>query len=146
MRHLVPYPHVLPWPPARGGRVARPPQGWVLGRVESPRPAPAPWMAGAPPRVALHAAHNEQVVTPPPGATVLGGSEETPFGHLALGSRVFTTQYHPEITRDFMADLVRELDGKIDPAALARARASLPGPVDEALMARWIVDFFTRAR
>ncbi|WP_168192101.1 type 1 glutamine amidotransferase [Pararhodobacter marinus] len=132
---------------ALGGRVGRNPGGWVLGRVESDLRDPASWTAAGP--VALNAAHNEQVLMPPPGARVLGGTEATPYGHLAIGNTVFTTQYHPEITPDFMAALIEELASH-DPAdvpaeALARARASLDQNVDNGRMARWIADFFAQA-
>jgi len=131
---------------ALGGRVGRNPQGWVLGRVESRIHAPAPWMAGAEPVVALHAAHNEQVLTLPPTARVLGGTDATPYGHLAYGAGVFTTQYHPELTRDFMLDLVGEMTPGLDAAIARTARESLAAPVDDARMARWIAAFFHQAR
>lgn len=131
---------------ALGGRVGPNPQGWVLGRAETENHNPAPWMAAAPTQMALHAAHNEQVLAPPEGARLLGGSAGCKVGQLALGEHVFTTQYHPEITRDFMAELLDELAGKVPDAVLAEARAGLDGPEHSALMARWIRDFFARAR
>lgn len=131
---------------ALGGRVGRNPQGWVLGRIESRVDAPAPWMAGAGPRIALHAAHNEQVLALPPGAQVLGGTETTQYGHLAYGAGVFTTQYHPELTRAFMQDLIGEMSPSLDPAVARAARDSLSGPVGAAQMAGWIAAFFQQAR
>ena len=131
---------------ALGGTVGRNPQGWVLGRVQVPTLSPAAWMTGGPASVGLHAAHNEQVLVPPPGARVLGGTEATPHGHLALGTRVFSTQYHPEITSAFMDELIEALEGDIDPDALARARASRADPLDSGLMAGWIARFFAQAR
>ncbi|MBN8291313.1 type 1 glutamine amidotransferase [Rhodobacter sp. NTK016B] len=132
---------------ALGGRVGRNPRGWVLGPVESQLRHPAPWSEAC--SVTLNAAHNEQVLTPPPGARVLGGTDATPYGHLAIGSTVFTTQYHPEITPDFMAGLIEEL-GSHDPAdvpseVIGNARSAMSKEVDNARMARWIADFFTQA-
>ena len=127
---------------ALGGTVGYNPQGWVLGRVETVNHSPAPWMSGAKPAMALHAAHKEQVTALPPGARVLAGTDSVPHGHLALGARVFTTQYHPEITPDFMADLIEEMAPELAPELTKAARASLPGPLDDALMADWIARFF----
>src|SRR5690606_3782933 len=107
---------------ALGGRVARNPQGWVLGRIETANHSPAAWMPDAPAKMTLHAAHNEQVVALPPGARVLAGNDGVPHGHLAIGERVFTTQYHPEITDEFMAALVDELESTVAAPVIAGAR------------------------
>ncbi|MCW1933734.1 type 1 glutamine amidotransferase [Pararhodobacter zhoushanensis] len=127
---------------ALGGVVAHNPDGWVLGRVETVIHTPAPWMRDAPATMALNAAHNEQVVTPPPGATVLGGTAQVPNAQLAMGNTVFTTQYHPEITRDFMADLITHLHGDVPAPVLASAQAALPLSLDDERMAHWIAAFF----
>ena len=127
---------------ALGGTVAKNPDGWVLGRVETVNHTPVHWMSEAPATMALNAAHNEQVVTPPPGATVLGGTAQVPHAQLALGNTVFTTQYHPEITRDFMADLITHLQGDVPAPVLAGAQAALPLSLDDAVMARCIAAFF----
>lgn len=131
---------------ALGGAVGRNPQGWVLGRAETVNHAPAPWMAGAPARMALHAAHKEQVTVLPRGARPLAGTELVPNGHVALGRTVFTTQYHPELSHDFMVELVEEMAPGLEPQVAASARASLQGPVDDRIMAGWIAAFFGQAR
>ncbi len=131
---------------ALGGSVGPNPQGWVLGRMVSENHAPAPWMTGGAGPMALHAAHSEQVLALPKGAQVLGGGVGCTVGQIALGDRVFSTQYHPEITRDFMAELLDELSGKVAQPVLDAARAGLDGPEDSRRMARWIVDFFAHAR
>ena len=131
---------------ALGGTIDYNPHGWELGRVESRTHSPAPWMDDDCPVVALHAAHKEQVTVPPPGARVLGGTDLVPNAHLAIGDRVFTTQYHPEITTAFMAELIEEMDGSVDPAVTDRARQGLPRDVNDAAMARWIANFFNRTK
>lgn len=130
---------------ALGGDVGANPQGWVLGRATTINHSPAPWMVEAPEHMALHAAHSEQVLRAPQGAEILGGTPECPVGHMALGGRVFSTQYHPEITRDFMAELLGELTDKVPQEVLEDARARLHGHVHSADMARWITAFFASA-
>ncbi len=131
---------------ALGGSVAHNPAGWQLGRVETRAHTPAPWMDGDLPVVALHAAHKEQVTAPPPGARVLGGTDSVPYGHLAVGDRVFTTQYHPEFTAAFMAGLIDEMDGTVDASVIVSARFDQEKPTDAPQMARWIANFFRQAR
>lgn len=131
---------------ALGGEVGLNPQGWVLGRYETEVHAPAPWMAEAPGPMSLHAAHKEQVLTPPPGTVIHAGTPEVPYGHMSVGPRVFSTQYHPELDTAFMLELLDEMHGKIDTAILAGARDSLSRPADDAQMARWIVAFFQQAQ
>lgn len=131
---------------ALGGRVGRNRQGWVLGRAETDNHSPAPWMDQAPAQSAHHAAHTEQVVELPPGARLLGGRADCVAGHLAVGNRVFTTQYHPEITVPFMDDLIGVMVPKLSEVELATARDSMGRSYDHQLFARWIKGFFDQAR
>lgn len=119
---------------ALGGTVARNPGGWVLGLVET-----AMDPLGT---IRLYAAHLEQVVTPPPGARVIGATPGCPVAALRIGDAVLTTQYHPEMTPGFMAALVEELDGKLPPAVIAQARSSLAQQAETGRIAAAIVAFF----
>lgn len=131
---------------ALGGTVGRnPDKGWRLGRVESAVAAPAPWMQG-PQGIGLHAAHKEQVTALPPGVRVLGGTADVPFGHLALGKRVYSTQYHPELDTEFMADLLGVMQADLPAEVHAGAVTSLARPADNGIKADWIARFFEQAR
>ena len=129
---------------ALGGMVGPNPQGWVLGRYETQMLAPAPWMADAPPVTALHAAHKEQVLTPPPGAVIHAGTADVPHGHMSVGPRVFSTHYHPELDTAFMQALLDEMAPTLPAETLATARASLYQAPDSARVARWIKAFFAQ--
>lgn len=131
---------------ALGGTVGRnPDRGWRLGRVDSAVARPAPWMEG-PQGISLHAAHKEQVTALPHGMRVLGGTADVPYGHLALGTRVYSTQYHPELDTAFMADLLGVMQADLPPEVHAGAAASLDRPADNPLKADWIARFFEQAR
>ena len=121
---------------ALGGSVVRNPGDFVLGLTETR------YADGA---LALYAAHGEQVADLPPGARVLSGNADCPVGAFAIGDHILTTQYHPEITPDFMADLLDELKDRLPDDLLSRARASLARPADRAAMAGRIAAFFERA-
>ncbi len=118
---------------ALGGVVGDNPGGWVFGLVETV-------MEGVPMR--LYAAHREQVLELPEGAVGLGGNAETPFGSFAIGRRVMTTQYHPEMTPQFVAALVAEYGRKLPEAVAVRAQASLVQVADRGVIAERIVRFF----
>ena len=120
---------------ALGGTVGPNTGGWVLGLIET-------LIADRP--IRLYAAHREQVLALPPGAQVLGGNAECRIGSFAVGRSIFTTQYHPEMTPDFMAALVEHLDGALPEAVIARAKASLNQQAETGRMAQVIVEFLER--
>lgn len=118
---------------ALGGVVGDNPGGWVFGAVDTV-------MDDA--KIRLYAAHSEQVLAGPDGAVVLGGNADCMVGSFAIGSRVLTTQYHPEMTHDFMTALVAEYADKLPADVAARARASLAIAADRDVIAARIVRFF----
>ena len=122
---------------ALGGTVSKNPGGWVFGLSETK-------MDGE--RIRLYAAHNEQVTALPEGATALGGNDDCPIGAYQLGPRIFTTQYHPEITPLFAAALVEEYADKLPANVAARARESLAQEAETARFAARVVRFFEGAQ
>lgn len=122
---------------ALGGTVGPNPGGWVFGLVRTE-------MEGQ--QIRLYAAHREQVLELPPGAVVLGGNADCPVGSMAIGSRVLTTQYHPEMRPEFVAALVEAFAGKLPEDVIARARASLRGnQADTGWIAERIAQFYEAA-
>ena len=127
---------------ALGGRVGANPGGWVFGRVETE--LTSPW-DGADHHLSLYAAHNEQVLELPPGAQVTGRSPDCALAGFAIGRHVWTTQYHPEMSPEFVQDLVAEYGPKLPADVAARARASLDRVADEHRIATLIAEFFETA-
>jgi len=72
---------------AFGGTVAKAP-GWGIGVHDHIVTKGAKWMAPPLTSLSLLASHQDQVVTPPPGAEVLGGSEFCPIGVMTIGANV----------------------------------------------------------
>lgn len=128
---------------ALGGTVTHNPGGWVFGVTETVVTAPPAWMDAGP--IRLNAAHFEQVTVLPAGAEVPGGNADCVAGFLRWGNKVFTTQYHPEITHEFMAALVEEYAHKVPAGVAVKAGQSLSHPADAARMAAWIIGFFEQA-
>lgn len=122
---------------ALGGTVSANPGGWVFGLAETE-------MEGQ--QIRLYAAHNEQVLTLPPGAEGLGGNDECRFGAYRMGPHILTTQYHPEITPAFAAALVAEYAEKLPADVAARAKASLVQEAETTRFAARVVRFFEEAQ
>lgn len=121
---------------ALGGVVGYNPGGWVFGLTETE-------MEGQ--RLRLYAAHKEQVLALPEGAVVVGGNADCPVGSFAIGRHVLTTQYHPEMTPEFIAALVQEMRGQLPDAVVDSAARSLDRVADRAAIAARIVRFFEGA-
>jgi GMP synthase-like glutamine amidotransferase len=130
---------------ALGGAVGFNPGGWELGCVEVGFERRGPWAEPARERLALIASHREEVSRLPEGAVVTGRSRACPVGGFTLGTTVLTTQYHPELTAPFLADLLGEFGGTVPEATLAAARASLARPQEGPLFAAWMVRFLDGA-
>lgn len=123
---------------ALGGQVGRNPGGWVFGLTET-------MMEGQP--IRLYASHIQQVVRLPEVARVTGGNADCPMGSFAVGDHILTTQYHPEMTHDFIKALVEEYADELPEPVVARARADLAThQADSARIAERIARFFEKAQ
>ncbi len=122
---------------ALGGTVQSNSDGWVLGTVATKMQG-----IGA---VNLYAAHLEQVTSLPPNAQVVGSTPGCPIAAMQFGPSVLTTQYHPEMTHDFIIALVDELEGKLPPTVITQARVSLVQSADTARISAHIAAFFDAA-
>ena len=93
-----------------------------------------------------YAAHVEQVTRLPEGAEVVMGNAACPVGGFVVGNAVFTTQYHPEMTHDFITALIEEYAAKLPPGVVRAARDSLAERADNDRVAGWIMAFFRAAQ
>lgn len=123
---------------AMGGIVQKSEKGWGLGLHEYQ-------LHDSGETICLPAYHQDQVITPPPAAKVLGGSEFCPHAVLDYDGRALTFQAHPEFTADYLEVLIDEdLAGKPEHVALVgRARQSLCATSDCTSVGRWIGDFLS---
>jgi len=128
---------------AFGGRVEKA-SGWGVGVHRHEVRVQVDWMLPAMQSLSLLASHQDQVVTPPPGAEVLGGSDFCPIGVMTIGRNVLSIQNHPELTRDFASELLRVRRGIVGPATADTALASMATPTDETAAAAWILNFLGR--
>ena len=129
---------------ALGGVVSANPFGWSVGaevtefvRRESWTPAPHDTLR-------LYSAHEEMVTAIPTGARILGISDRVPTAAVAVGDHIFSTQYHPEITPEFIAAIVEELAGKLADGG-RESREQLKSGADGAAFAEHLAQFFEQA-
>ncbi|MEM9755500.1 MAG: type 1 glutamine amidotransferase, partial [Pseudomonadota bacterium] len=87
---------------ALGGVVEKWGGGWSLGRTT---------YRFADGYLAAHAWHQDQVVEPAPGATVLAEAQGCPYAALAYGDRIMTVQPHPEFGRAEIEALIQARAG-----------------------------------
>lgn len=129
-----------------GGRVGPNPGGLRVGVAETRFGPPEPWMRPPLDMLALFAAHEEQVLDPPPGARVLGTSPHCPVASLAIDAHVFTTQYHPELRSPFVREMIDAFAPEFGPQVVARALGEIGRPVDADVFAQWIAHFVEHPR
>lgn len=105
---------------------------------EGLRPAP----------VKLAASHQDQVVTVPPGARVLGGNAHAPLGMLIYEDQpAVSIQLHPEFEVDYSKALLTSRRGtRLSEDMADAALISLDGPNDNARIGGWISRFFDTHR
>lgn len=127
---------------AFGGRVIKSPKGWGVGLQRYDLADRRAWMdeAGA---IVVPGSHQDQVVEPPPGAMVLGGSDFCPFGLLDYGKdRAISLQLHPEFEPAYAKALIETRRGsRYTDDEADRAIASYQQPDDRARVGGWISRF-----
>ncbi|MFC6854570.1 gamma-glutamyl-gamma-aminobutyrate hydrolase family protein [Marivibrio halodurans] len=127
-----------------GGRAEKSDAGWGIGVHDYAVRAPADWMADAPSRFGNLVSHQDQVTVPPPGAKLLAGSDFCPNAMLEILPNAATLQSHPEMPAAYCRDLYESRRERIGAATVDEALASLANPIDAALVAGWIGNFFRK--
>ncbi|MDO1530620.1 glutamine amidotransferase [Fulvimonas sp. R45] len=90
---------------ALGGRVDYLPGGREIGTLPIellPEAGHDPLVAALPSVFRAHTTHEQSVLEPPPGATVLARSERDPHHLLRYGRHAMSAQFHPEFNADVM--------------------------------------------
>lgn len=123
---------------ALGGKVVKHPKGWVVGAQDYD-------LNGKP--VTLNAWHQDQVVTLPDGARIVGRSESCDYAALIYGDRAWTVQPHPEFQDEFVQGLMdTRAKGVVPQKLLDRAASRMGDAKSSDAIAEQIAAFFKRAR
>ncbi|XKE46228.1 gamma-glutamyl-gamma-aminobutyrate hydrolase family protein [Halomonas organivorans] len=130
---------------ALGGEVVKSARGWGVGMSFNRVTGRAEWMEPWQEGLDLVVSHQDQVVTPPEGSRVLAGSDFCPVYLMQVGETFLGVQGHPEFAKPYSADLMALRRDQVGAQRVREGMASLHAPVDDALMARWILAFMRRA-
>jgi len=123
---------------ALGGKVEKFKGGWAVGHTTYDLEGET---------LGINAWHQDQVVSLPPDATVIGSNDFCANAALLYGNRAYTIQPHPEFTARMVEQLiVHRGSGVIPEDQLAEARARLATPTANDTIARRIAAFFKQER
>lgn len=129
---------------ALGAPIIHNPAGWGHGLLEIARTNRFPW-SGKDATLLLYGSHMEQVGALPQGSHSAFEGDGLPIAGYVMGEHVFTVQHHPEMTHDFMIDLVEFYADDVGPEATHKARHSLQRRSDQEVFAGEIARFFEHA-
>ncbi len=122
---------------ALGGTVEKYAGGWSTG--------PTDYDFGGE-TLRLNAWHQDQVVTPPPGAATIASSQFCQYAGFAYGKTGYSVQAHPEYGDTFIQGLIDHRGrGVVPDAILEDAHDKLGAPNDSARIANQIAAFFKAA-
>jgi GMP synthase-like glutamine amidotransferase len=124
-----------------GAPVGRAPGGWHAGRFDYDWHGPVAGAGALPPRLGLHAVHQDQVLALPEGARLLASSPTCPVAAFALGDHVLSMQQHPEFDGGIVANLLELLRPALGEDAYATGRRSLAPSHDGARLGVAIASF-----
>ena len=126
---------------ALGGSTEKSAKGWGVARHTVTLTEQAQRFASAGTSFSILVSHQDQVVVPAEGAAVLAGSDFCPIAMCQLDEHILSFQGHPEFLPAYsqrLLDLRRDIYGE---ALYQQGLASLALPLDQRLVAGWIVDF-----
>jgi GMP synthase-like glutamine amidotransferase len=131
---------------ALGGTARKSEKGWGLGRHVYDVAVGNGLIDGR--HIALACSHQDQVITPPAGATTILSSDFTPHaGLLYAGGTTLSVQAHPEFSIGFAlacCEMVRSKRLAPD-GVVTSAQASLAEPLESARLGGAITRFLTRS-
>jgi GMP synthase-like glutamine amidotransferase len=132
---------------ALGGVARKSEKGWGIGRhVYDVAPGNG-ILDGA--RIAIAASHQDQVITPPPGAkTILSSDFAAHAGLLYPGGTTLSVQPHPEFSAGYALACceIAGSRGGAPESLVAAAKASLAEPLESARLGGAIARFLTQSR
>ncbi len=127
---------------ALGGRTAKSPNGWGIGVHTFRVRQTENWMRPPASTVNLIMSCQDQILDLPPNAKVLAGNDHCPAGIIQIGN-MLGIQGHPEFTPAYAEALLKLRRESIGAAKADAALATLNQPLDGALLAQWVLTFFS---
>lgn len=126
---------------ALGGRVEKSDKGWGVG-IHEYRISDDSLHDGEGDSFRLLASHQDQVLTAPPGATVIAENEHCEIAAFKVGEQLLAFQGHPEFIPEYSREIMQFRKDMIGATRVAEGMASLENATHEGeRVARWMLDF-----
>lgn len=130
---------------ALGGKVERSSGGYNVGIEQTHFHTRTPWMTPSRVEVPMYVFHEDQVTQLPDDCTLLGSTPGCRIASFAKGNHIFTTQAHPEFSREFMECVLNFTESSMPPEKAQAARDSLQATPAGQVFATWCTEFFKQA-
>jgi GMP synthase-like glutamine amidotransferase len=127
---------------ALGGKVEKSERGWGIGVSFNRIQRQKPWMLPSQDSLDLLVSHQDQVIELPHDVEVLASSHFCPNYMLQYGDHMISIQGHPEFSKEYVNALIERRRNLIPAERVEEGQVSLQAPVDDQLMAQWIINFF----
>jgi len=125
-----------------GGKTEKSSKGWGVGVHTVDVHISKPWMQpSGKETINLVVSHQDQVTRLPDAAELIAGSEFCENSMFQLGENILTVQGHPEFSKDYARTMMQYRANKIDRETLSTGLDSLDKPVDDLLVATWLLAF-----
>ena len=128
-----------------GGHVGKYEGGWAVGGHDASVLQAQPWMEPRAAQFRILSSHQDQVLRAPDDAAVFARSEFCPISGFTLGDQVLTFQGHPEFEKGYSRQLMMRRRELLGDATVDDGIASLSAPLDDELVASWILRFLEGA-
>ena len=128
---------------ALGGRVGKS-DNWEFGVSKTIIHAQRNWMDPPIRELDLYSANSEVVLDLPPAMEVLGGNSACPISLAALEDHVMSTQYHPEMSDEFILALIDEYSGTLGEDLARQARNRIKSEAQGKVFAQWMINFLEK--
>ena len=131
---------------ALGGKVEKSPTGYNVGIEETAFHSKRPWMTPDHDTLPMYVFHEDQVTELPKNCDLLGSTERCKIASFAKGDHIFTTQAHPEFSREFMSCVLSFTEAKMADGAAKAAWSSMDETPNGHVFGKWSTNFFKRAK
>lgn len=126
---------------ALGGKTEPASIGWHVGINPNQVVKQEAFMMPESPTFRLIFSHKDQVTRLPPGAELLATSPLCPNAMFRIGGHMLAIQGHPEFCKGYSRTLMQMRQEILGEETFCRGMASLEQSTEEAVVARWILNF-----
>lgn len=129
---------------ALGGVIKKSEKGWGMGVTTINMFDRTSWATPFKNPVYMLVSHQDQVVQLPEDTKIIAGSNFCPYFILSYGNCFMSIQGHPEFTKEYERTLIQVRRTCIGNACEDGAIASLSQPIDNSVIAQWMLHFLQK--